>query len=91
MQGIIDTQDTRSMMDFILKYKVPVDVYNELADKGIEASRFVVEDKLWNTLNNMVKIRNQKKLPEGYKRGGHIKSLEHDRMKFELMMRGKHG
>jgi len=29
--------------------------------------------------------------PEGYKRGGHIKSLEHDRMKFELMMRGKHG
>jgi len=91
MQGIIDTQDTRSMMDFILKYKVPVDVYNELADKGIEASRFVVEDKLWNTLNNMVKIRNQKKLPEGYKHGGHIKSLEHDRMKFELMMRGKHG
>jgi hypothetical protein len=28
---------------------------------------------------------------EGHKRGGHIKSLEHDRMKFELMMRGKHG
>jgi hypothetical protein len=31
------------------------------------------------------------KPPTGYKVGGHIKSLEHDRMKFELMMRGKHG
>jgi len=49
--------------------------------------RFISRE-LWDQLVNQHYI---KKPIQGHKRGGHIKSLEHDRMKFELMMRGKHG
>jgi len=49
--------------------------------------RFISKE-LWDQLVNQHYI---KKPIQGYKHGGHIKSLEHDRMKFELMMRGKHG
>jgi len=45
--------------------------------------RFISRD-LWDQLINQHYI---KKPIQGHKRGGHIKSLEHDRMKFELMMR----
>ena len=100
MQGIIDTSDTRSVMDFILKHKVPVDVYNQVADAGFETGRFIDSDKFWHVLHDQIKKNNEaRKPPEGHKdggiirlaTGGRIKSLDHDRMKFELMMRGKHG
>ena len=92
MQGILDTKNTQSVMNFILKHKVPVDVYNQVADSGFQTNQFIDEDKFWHVLHDQIKKNNEaRKPPEGYKIGGHIKSLEHDRMKFELMMRGKYG
>ena len=96
MQRIIDTENTRSVLDFVQDHKVPVDVYNQVADAGFETGRFIDSDKFWHVLHDQIKKNNEaRKPPESHKdggiirlaTGGRIKSLDHDRMKFELMMR----
>ena len=58
---------------------------NKVKQLNPNLPRFIDNDKMHELYTQI------KKPIQGYKRGGHIKSLEHDRMKFELMMRGKHG